>query len=94
MNARDLTRGGLIRALRPAVAALPAIDAALRAHGDAIAERAEAAGVDAHVVRRGRGRHAVVLRGPGLFARTFGSVDAPADGAIGTIAARTEPGGG
>jgi hypothetical protein len=52
MSALDLTRAGLIRALGGALAARPAVDAAVRA-------RAEA-----RVVRRGDGDYAVEAGGP------------------------------
>jgi hypothetical protein len=79
MSAIDITRGDLIRALGALVAAQPAVDAAARTMAEAIAARLGEAGVDARAVRRGHGDYAVEASGAGLFAREFGSVDAPAD---------------
>jgi hypothetical protein len=82
MSALDLTRADLIRALG-AVTSRPAIDGAVRRRAEALAERIEAAGIDARVVRRGPSGYAVEALGPGLFAREFGSRDAPAEPVVG-----------
>lgn len=80
------TRGDLVRALGAFVAARPSVDAAVQAKAEAIAARIEAAAVEARVVRRGHADHAVEARGAGLFAREFGSVDAPAEPVVGPAA--------
>jgi hypothetical protein len=64
MSALDLTRAGLIRALGGALAARPAVDAAVRARAEAIAARLGEAGAEARVVRRGDGDYAVEAGGP------------------------------
>jgi hypothetical protein len=83
MSVIDITRGDLIRALGAMVAARPSVDAAVRSRAEAIAARINAAGVEAHVVRRGRADYVVEARGTGLFAREFGSIDAPAEPVVG-----------
>lgn len=88
MNALDLTQRGLIRALAAAVVRRPAVDAAVRARAEEAAARIAEAGVAVRVVRRGHADYAVEASGPGLFAREFGSLDAPA----GPVVAAAEEG--
>ena len=83
MSALDLTGNGLIRALGAAIAARPSVDAAVRAKAESIAARIAEAGVEARVVRRGHGDYAVEATRSGLFAREFGSLDAPAEPVVG-----------
>jgi hypothetical protein len=85
MSAHDLTRQGLVRALSAAVAGSPTIDAALRSRAEGVAMRAAGQGLEACILRRGAGRYVVEVRGPGLFSRAFGSVEAPSDGVIADI---------
>ena len=79
MTSRDLTRDGLIRALSAAVPRCAGVDAALARRAGTIATRAEGHGLDATIVRHRAGRYAVEIRGPGLFSRAFGGLDAPPD---------------
>ena len=79
MSAIELTRAGLIRALEAAVAARPAVDAAVRSRAEALAGRIAEAGLEARVLRRGPGDYTVEASGPGLFAREFGAHDTAAD---------------
>jgi hypothetical protein len=83
MSAIDVTRSDLIRALGAMVAARPAVDAAVRAKAEAIAARVTEAGVEARVVRHVHADYAVEASGAGLFAREFGSIDAPAEPVVG-----------
>jgi hypothetical protein len=91
MSAMDLTRSGLIRGLEAAIAARPAVDAAVRARAETIAARIAEAGVEARVVRRGHADYAVEASGPELFAREFGSLDAPAEPVVGAAAEAKGP---
>ena len=85
MSAHDLTRDGLVRALSAAVVGCSGLTGALRDRAEVVAERARTRGLDARIASVGAGRHAVTVSGPGLFARAFGSRDAPADGIVAEI---------
>jgi hypothetical protein len=96
MSARDLTRADLVRVLGN-IAARPAVDQAVRARADGLAARVTEVDPAAtvRVIRQGPGDYLVAVSAPGLFAREFGGLDAPADPLIGPAIARlglTEPG--
>ena len=81
MSARATTGADLVRALR-GLSRRPAVRVALRERAEAVAAAiAEAGGegVTATVVERSAGEAIVTASGPGLFAREFGSLDAPAE---------------
>jgi hypothetical protein len=81
MTARVTTAEDLVRALR-GLTRRPAVGAALRERAEALAAAiAEAGGegVSATVAERGPGEMIVTASGPGLFAREFGSLAAPAE---------------
>ena len=65
-------------------AAAPAVDRAVRRRAEDVAAAARAEAGDGVVTRvRGRdGGYLVSIEGQGLFAREFGSVDRPGDGAV------------
>ena len=78
MTALALTAAGLIRAL--SVDRLqPKIDEAVRGEADRLATALARADVETRVERRAPGEYAVVLSGPSLFAREFGSLAEPPD---------------
>jgi len=85
MTSRDLTRDGMVRALSAALARSAGVDAALAGRAAGIAARAEGRGLDARIVPQGAGGHAVEISGPGLFARAFGSREAPGDGTLASL---------
>jgi hypothetical protein len=85
MSAHDLTRQGLVRALSAAVTGSTTIDAALRSRAEGVAMRAAGQGLEARILRRGAGRYAIEVSGPGLFSRAFGSVEAPPDDVVADI---------
>ena len=84
MKARDLTRDGLVRALGD-LAARPAVDGAVKASAERVADRIAARGVSAAVRRRGAGDQVVTATGPGLFTREFGGVDRASDPVVGPV---------
>lgn len=86
MRTLELTGRDLVRALTTAIVARPAVDAAVRSRAERTAARAAEAGVEARVVRRGHADYTVEASGPGLFAREFGSLDAPAEPLVATMA--------
>jgi hypothetical protein len=91
-DALKITGNDLARALARA-ALSPAVDAAVRTRAETVARDAGAGvdGVTTRVLRRDTGDYVVSIEGPGLFARAFGSLDAPADPAIAdAIAGLTE----
>ncbi len=85
MSARELTRQGLVRALSAAIVGSAATDTVLRSRAEVLATRAAGRGLEARVLRRGAGRYAVEITGPGLFSRAFGSVEAPPDDVVDEI---------
>jgi hypothetical protein len=85
MSAHDATRQGLVRALSAAVAGSTAVDVALRSRADGVAARAAGQGLEARIRRRGAGRYAVEVSGPGLFSRAFGSLETPPDDVVADI---------
>lgn len=81
MTALDVTRIDLVRALANVVTR-PAVDQAVRTRAETLAERIEAAGagaVSARVERRAGSHYEVVVAGPDLFGREFGSLDREAE---------------
>ena len=89
--ALSLTRDDLVRALsglgdRRVMAPGPAIDRAVAERAAALAREIEeiagADGVTARVVRRGAATYEIVVSGPGLFAREFGSLTRAAEPVI------------
>ncbi len=73
-----ITGRDLVQALGN-LAALPVVDATVRARADAAADALRAAGTVTRVLRRAAGDYAVSVEGDGAFAREFGSVDAEAE---------------
>jgi hypothetical protein len=90
MTPRGLTSSDLVRALG-SLTSRPAVDAALRERAEQLADRIEARAeaADVRVVRRGPADYAVEVSAPNLFAREFGSQDAPADPLIGAAIAES-----
>ena len=76
-DALKLTGADLLWALGRAS---PAVDQAARRHAEDVALLVhEETGVATRVTRRGDGDYVVSVEGQGLFAREFGSLDAPGD---------------
>jgi len=76
MTAYALTAAGLIRAL--SVGRVQAkIDAAVRAEAERVAAALVRPDIEARVEQKAPGEYAVVLSGPSLFAREFGSLEEP-----------------
>ena len=86
--ALSLTGADLVRALSD-IAALPAVDKAVRERADAVARALATDRVTTRVLRRGPGDYVVSVSGEGLFAREFGSQTAEAEPAIHAAIART-----
>jgi hypothetical protein len=81
-GARELTGASLIAALG-GLAARPSVRAVLKQRADELAARiAEKAGAEVATVEDAPGGVHVVARGAGLFAREYGSADAPPDPVI------------
>ena len=79
-DALKLTGADLVRALG---GISPAVDQAARRHAEDVALLVhEETGVVTRVLRRESGDYVVSVEGEGLFAREFGSPDAPGDAAI------------
>ena len=79
-DALKLTGADLVRALGGISSAVD--QAARRQAEDVALLMHEETGVTTRVVRRESGDYVVSLEGEGLFAREFGSLDAPGDSAI------------
>lgn len=81
-RALQRTAADLVRAVGN-VAALPAVDAAVRRRAEQVAAELARAGTETHVLKRGDGDYLVTASGLGLFAREFGSVGVPATPFVG-----------
>jgi len=90
-TALSLTQADLVRALA-ALRDRPAVDRAVAERAEALARAVADAvgdeGVSVEVVRRGAAEYAVVLSGPEVVARAFGSSDGGGAPTIGTAIAR------
>jgi hypothetical protein len=88
-----LTGGDLVRTIGN-IAALPAVDDALKRSAEAVAAELARAGTETEILKRGDGDYLVVASGQGLFAREFGTVSAPAAPFVGAaIASAVRKGG-
>jgi len=80
-DAATVTGGDLSRMLGD-LAALPGVDAAVKAQADELAASISGEGITTRVLQRGAGTYTVEVSGEGLFEREFGSQSQAAEAPI------------